>query len=210
MLEKFFCRRNRVALNQGNPTLHSNAADNRNNASPKAKKDLTVALLGLEGSGKTTIANQLRNKSITDDYLEDPKTHQTFGITYDRLEFEFGYLNIIDLAGEEGFRNTWTSAIEESAILFFVIDISDSEKIIEALNCLNNILTTNKVDGKEIVIISNKADLEEGEKEHQKVSEWMDSFGTRLLIEYISISAKSGNSINILLKYLEDIYVDIK
>ena len=53
----------------------------------------------------------MRNKSITDDYLEDPKTHQTFGITYDRLEFEFGYLNIIDLAGEEGFRNTWTSVI---------------------------------------------------------------------------------------------------
>ena len=75
-------------------------------------------MCGLDNAGKTSILNFLKKGEFED-------TIATMGVNYESLNFGKLSLSIMDLGGQQIFRQFWPSYIERADILIFVVDSSD-------------------------------------------------------------------------------------
>lgn len=89
------------------------------------------------------------------------KVVPTIGVSRPQVveEFHFAY-KIYDMGGNPGFREAWFNKMKTSHAVFFVIDASDSSKILEARDEFEKYIAHNGklLSGKPIAILLNKED----------------------------------------------------
>lgn len=119
---------------------------------------LEILMLGLNGAGKTTIANSLVGS--TPEYTEPtfaPTCHSGTNLSQG-LKGHSVWL--WDFSGDERIRHdAWPNLVREPQVLMFVVDSSDVARITEARQYLSGVLQSPNVVGIPVLILANKQDL---------------------------------------------------
>ncbi|MFW9928680.1 MAG: ADP-ribosylation factor-like protein [Candidatus Thorarchaeota archaeon] len=119
--------------------------------------DKQVAFVGLANAGKTTIVKRL--KESPQDEL-NTKYVPTMGLSMER--FSLGGTEVIaaDLGGQKSFRESfWKPLVEKSSAVCFVFDSADLDKVKEAGDVLQIVLSWVLPDST-FLFLANKKDLE--------------------------------------------------
>ncbi|CAH8262301.1 unnamed protein product [Arabidopsis lyrata] len=116
---------------------------------PKSK--VRILMVGLDGSGKTTILYKLKLGEVV-------TTVPTIGFNLETVEYKGINFTVWDIGGQEKIRKLWRHYFQNAQGLIFVVDSSDSERISEARNELHRILTDNELEGACVLVFANKQD----------------------------------------------------
>lgn len=112
-----------------------------------------VIFLGLDNTGKTTLLHILKNNHLIQ---PTPTFHPTMEeVVIDRVTF-----SAYDLGGHKQARKLWKDYFPIVNAIIFIIDASDTERIGEANEELQNILLTPEMDKIPVLILGNKIDKE--------------------------------------------------
>ena len=113
----------------------------------------TILLIGLDGAGKSTIANH---------YVDNPFDEVTPTNGFERATTTHAGSNvtIFGLGGNAQIRDYWPSYFDEVHGVVFVVDASDSERLFEACELVRKCAEHKQAYGKPILIYLNKQDLE--------------------------------------------------
>lgn len=118
----------------------------------------SILMVGLNGAGKTTIANILTNKEIFD--IKPTEGYTWMLDAYRCKKFIF---SIFDVGSQERIRDLWlkTKCLDDGSLkgVIFVVDSADVERIPEAIEFLRNIVTFFQPALVPVVVIANKQDL---------------------------------------------------
>ncbi|AEC06385.1 Small GTPase superfamily ARF/SAR type [Arabidopsis suecica] len=116
---------------------------------PKSK--VRILMVGLDGSGKTTILYKLKLGEVV-------TTVPTIGFNLETVEYKGINFTVWDIGGQEKIRKLWRHYFQNAQGLIFVVDSSDSERLSEARNELHRILTDNELEGACVLVFANKQD----------------------------------------------------
>ncbi|KAG7215610.1 hypothetical protein INR49_022136 [Caranx melampygus] len=121
----------------------------------KLQKQAQVLMLGLDGSGKTTILYKLM-------YNENVVTVPTVGFNVETLETDRSSpsLTLWDVGGQKKLRPHWKHLYADTAGLVFVVDSWDEERLGEARKELHRVLRYENLRGVPLVVFANKQDLQ--------------------------------------------------
>lgn len=115
---------------------------------------LEVALAGLDGAGKSTLASAMREPT------EPPEsTAPTIGLVVRKTRHRGVDLMVWDLGGHHRFRDDWGKHVRGCGALLFVVDVTDSERLTEARQALSRLLEDPAVGDLPLLVLANKADL---------------------------------------------------
>ena len=113
----------------------------------------TVAIVGLDGAGKTTIINRLLRSEFN-------LTRPTFGINIEIYKYRSLEFVVYDLGGQMPLRETlWEKFVSSADGLVFVLDSADKKRFNLAAEEFNNALGYNETAP--VLFLSNKIDLED-------------------------------------------------
>eukprot|EP00124_Ichthyophonus_hoferi_P005685 Ihof_evm2s900 gene=Ihof_evmTU2s900 len=112
------------------------------------KKPRRILMLGLDGSGKTTILCLLQGKEAS--------MQPTIGFNVECLNFNNVRLNVWDLGGQSKIRPLWVHYFEGAEGLIFVVDSSDPMRIIEAAEELHKLMNDAGISDAIVAILANK------------------------------------------------------
>lgn len=113
---------------------------------------LHIVMLGLDGSGKTTILYRMK----LDQNIYETRPTTAFNVeTISVLKNKF---RIWDVSGTESHRSLWKAYIRKSHGIIFVIDSTDTDRFEEAKVELENVLNCDVTKKLPILILANKQD----------------------------------------------------
>ena len=116
------------------------------------RKKRTVLMLGLDGTGKTTMLYNLRGGS-------DVAT-SCFGFHPETLQLKQMKLLSWNLEGSDDIRSAWKQYYPGAQGIIFVIDACDKEKIPIAVQELTSLLEVGELKSIPLLVLANKRDLE--------------------------------------------------
>lgn len=116
------------------------------------EKEVRCLMLGLDAAGKTTILYRLK---LGDRVATIP----TIGFNVETLKYKGFNMNIWDVGGQTRIRELWRHYYHNTQGLIFVIDSNDVNRMDEACECLNNLLSSDEIDCKILLVYANKQDL---------------------------------------------------
>ncbi len=120
----------------------------------RVKKNVRIIMLGLDNAGKTTLLYKLKlNEIVT--------TIPTVGFNVECVSYRNINFTIWDVGGQHRIRKLWDYYFENAFSLIFVIDSSDWKRIEEAKEELWGIMNNLEMEGKPLLVFSNKQDIEE-------------------------------------------------
>ncbi|KAL3285211.1 hypothetical protein HHI36_019326 [Cryptolaemus montrouzieri] len=119
----------------------------------KDKRKIVLLLVGLDNAGKTVAAKGLAGEPIDD-------VVPTVGFHTVKLSYKDFIVKVYDLGGAANFRGIWHKYFVDAYGIIFVIDSSDYERIKEAKQVLQSVLSHEKVSGKPLLFLANKQDNE--------------------------------------------------
>ena len=128
------------------------------------KKNLEIAVVGLQNAGKTTLMN-----TMSGDY--DMDTMPTVGFNLRHLQKGGIKLNIWDLGGQKQFRESWEKYCRTSDVIIFVVDSADFANIDLARTELQQLLSWPSLEGIPLLVLGNKNDLEHALTEDQIIEQ---------------------------------------
>lgn len=118
----------------------------------KSERKITLAVLGLDNAGKTSILKQLKG--------EDPATASpTFGFEKQMLEEGKYTVEVFDLGGGKNIRRIWKTYLSEVHGIIYVLDASDPKRFEESRKALADSLAQAHLQGKAVLVLANKQDL---------------------------------------------------
>ncbi|XP_075448061.1 ADP-ribosylation factor-like protein 11 [Ascaphus truei] len=123
------------------------------NSNPLHKKQARVVMMGLDFSGKSTLLYKLkRNQTV--------ETFPTVGFNVDSLEIAKNVsITMWDVGGQDKLRSNWKEYLEDTDVLIFVVDSSDTSRLPDATAELLTILNNANMSGVPFLILANKLDL---------------------------------------------------
>lgn len=120
----------------------------------KVPKKITLATLGLNNAGKTTIISALGGEIVAN-------TTPTVGFTPVHFHTEDYDICLFDLGGAANFRSVWVHYFPDCHGLIYVVDsASDDATLEESLKVLQETLMNPYMKEKPVLILANKKDLE--------------------------------------------------
>ncbi|CAG8802301.1 15597_t:CDS:2, partial [Cetraspora pellucida] len=158
--------------------------------------ELVFTLVGLQNSGKTALIDVIATGQISENI-------PTVGFNMRKVSKRNVNMQIWDMAGQPRFRNMWERYCKNvNAIVRFVIDSTDYEKLeaarIELLNLLESPLLANIP----VLVLGNKNDLPEAMPVEKIIKELnLKSITNREVCCY-SVSAKNQVNLDITLDWL--------
>eukprot|EP00792_Barthelona_sp_PAP020_P004201 TRINITY_DN1957_c0_g2_i1.p1 TRINITY_DN1957_c0_g2~~TRINITY_DN1957_c0_g2_i1.p1 ORF type:complete len:187 (+),score=42.26 TRINITY_DN1957_c0_g2_i1:32-562(+) len=120
------------------------------------KENCQLLLLGLDNSGKTTIARYI-SQANSDEELPPPLPTKKVNWTI----IDHGYIsfNVFDVGGSKSMRSRWVHHFPVTESLVFVIDASDKDRIQEACAELANVLISSSLPLCPVVVLVHKQDI---------------------------------------------------
>ncbi len=118
----------------------------------KFDKKVNIAMCGLDNAGKTSILNYLKNG-------EPSESLATMGVNFERLKLGKLELSIMDLGGQQIFRQFWPGYIERADILIFVLDSSDIQRLSLAREIFHEAVENYCTPNIPILILATKQDM---------------------------------------------------
>ncbi|RNA18029.1 ADP-ribosylation factor 1-like [Brachionus plicatilis] len=109
--------------------------------------------LGLDAAGKTTILYCLKLGEIV-------TTMPTIGFNVETLEHKGFGLTAWDVGGRDKLRVLYRHYFEKTKIIIFVIDSSDTDRLMEAKEELHKICAEGQLQNCMLLVLANKQDLE--------------------------------------------------
>ncbi|CAG5122451.1 unnamed protein product [Candidula unifasciata] len=118
-----------------------------------------VVMVGLEGTGKTTILYRLKFGQYT-------SSIPTIGFNHEKIEITEGKakgvtFTVWDIGGKDNMRPLWKSYLRSADGILFVVDSSDKESMEEARIELMKLVKTQNPHNIPTLVIANKQDLRE-------------------------------------------------
>ena len=157
---------------------------------PKAPtRNLQLALLGMDNSGKSSILNALQG-------ISDTKTRPTIGFRPIAMMLDAETrVRFYDLGGGARIRDIWSQYYHDVHAVVYVLDSSDADRIAEAVQLFKTTMKNAFLVGKPLLVFSNKNDLP-GAKSIDEIAALLD-----LAVDYpgakiVSCCAKEGASLD--------------
>ncbi|KAI9144304.1 ADP-ribosylation factor-like protein 6-like protein [Paraphysoderma sedebokerense] len=123
------------------------------------RKQVNVLLIGLDNSGKSTIANWFKLQKTPDASAVPP----TVGFKVERFNHASHNLSftVFDMSGQDRYRDMWELYFDEADAIIFVIDLSDAERFKAASDEFAGVITHDAVKSRSIpiLVLANKSDL---------------------------------------------------
>ncbi|XP_020367938.1 ADP-ribosylation factor 3-like [Rhincodon typus] len=116
------------------------------------KKEMRILMVGLDAAGKTTILYKLKLGEVV-------TTIPTIGFNVETVEFKNISFTVWDVGGQDKIRTLWKHYFQNTQGLIFVIDSNDRERINEAKDELNRMITEDELRDAVLLIFANKQDL---------------------------------------------------
>mmetsp|Transcript_2556 Transcript_2556/g.9681 ORF Transcript_2556/g.9681 Transcript_2556/m.9681 type:complete len:238 (+) Transcript_2556:363-1076(+) len=123
-------------------------------SSKKNEKHLTVMLIGLDNSGKSTLLSSIQG-------TVDHDTMPTVGFDREIVKHGNYHITYFDLGGGENIRSLWSAYFANVHAAIYVIDSSDEKRMDEARRVLLDCLQHDYFKGKTVLFFANKQDLGE-------------------------------------------------
>jgi len=118
----------------------------------KSDRKVNIAMCGLDNAGKTSILNYLKQG-------EPNETIATMGVNHENFSLGKLSLSVMDLGGQEVFRQFWPTYIERADILIYVVDSSDIKRLPLAKEVFYNAIYNYCKPEIPILILATKQDL---------------------------------------------------
>uniref|UniRef100_A0A1B6DN14 small monomeric GTPase n=1 Tax=Clastoptera arizonana TaxID=38151 RepID=A0A1B6DN14_9HEMI len=115
-------------------------------------KQISLAMIGLDSAGKTTILYKLKLGEIIN-------TIPTIGFNVESVEYKNISFTVWDIGGQDKIRPLWKHYLENIKGLIFVVDSNDKERIEEAKSALQAILQDCKSPNTPLLVFANKQDI---------------------------------------------------
>ncbi|XP_053208973.1 ADP-ribosylation factor-like protein 6 [Panonychus citri] len=121
------------------------------------KKEVNILVVGLDNSGKTTILNNFKK-----DEDKSQEIVATIGFNVESFSVNNLTFSAFDMSGQGRYRNLWEHYFKGVHAIVFVIDSSDSLRLVVAKDELDLMLKHDEISSKPhlpILIFANKMDL---------------------------------------------------
>jgi len=130
-------------------------------------------MVGLDGAGKTTMLYQLKIGDVV-------STIPTIGFNVENVQYKNINFNVWDVGGQDRMRPLWHSYYKDVQGVIFVVDSSDLDRLDEAREELDHMLSQQALRGVPVLILANKKDLP-GALPTEALSQWLclDSLAPR-------------------------------
>ncbi|XP_052274357.1 E3 ubiquitin-protein ligase TRIM23-like isoform X2 [Dreissena polymorpha] len=125
--------------------------DNRVHIGPKI--EMRVVILGLDGSGKTSLLFKMKNNEFI-------TTIPTIGFNVETVEYKNVKLTIWDVGGQHKIRPLWKHYYFNTQAVIFVIDSHHKDRLKEAHNALVKLVQEKELKDASLLIFANKQDLQ--------------------------------------------------
>merc|ERR1711861_67873 len=116
------------------------------------KKDVRILMVGLDAAGKTTILYKLKLGEIV-------TTIPTIGFNVETVEYKNISFTVWDVGGQDKIRPLWRHYYQNTQGIIFVVDSNDKERVGEAKDELNRMLSEDELRDGVLLVLSNKSDL---------------------------------------------------
>ncbi|KAH3732679.1 ADP-ribosylation factor 1 [Pelomyxa schiedti] len=114
--------------------------------------DRRILMLGLDSAGKTTILYKLKLGDIV-------TTIPTIGFNVETVEYKNLNFTVWDVGGQDKIRPLWKHYYQNTQGLIFVVDSNDRERIQEAHDELQKMLSEDELRDAPVIVLANKQDL---------------------------------------------------
>ncbi|KAL6761611.1 ARF-like small GTPase [Haematococcus lacustris] len=119
------------------------------------KMKVTVIMLGLSGSGKTSIVHVLAREALD-------QVVPTMGYAIDKVAWraQHATLTTLDMSGASKYHSLWTRYYDQAEGVVFVVDACcDATSLAEAKDVLHSVLESPQLQGRPLLLLANKQDL---------------------------------------------------
>lgn len=160
-------------------------------------KSAEIAIIGLQGSGKTSLVNVL---DIGGAWSEE--VVPTVAFSYRMVRRDNIKLKIWDVAGQPRYRNLWERYCKGSSAIVFVVDSTDKQHFEDAKFELHSLLGEKSLVGTPLLVLGNKNDL----PGHASAEELIEALNldtiTNRPVSCYSCSMKSQHNLDVVIKWL--------
>ncbi|WVQ82119.1 ADP-ribosylation factor [Cryptococcus sp. DSM 104549] len=106
------------------------------------KKEMRILMVGLDAAGKTTILYKLK-----------------LGFNVETVEYKNISFTVWDVGGQDKIRPLWRHYFQNTQGIIFVVDSNDRERITEAREELQRMLSEDELRDALLLVFANKQDL---------------------------------------------------
>lgn len=130
------------------------------------KRDMRILMVGLDAAGKTTILYKLKLGEIV-------TTIPTIGFNVETVDYKNIQFTVWDVGGQDKIRPLWRHYFQNTQGLIFVVDSNDRDRISEARDELQRMLSEDELADALLLVFANKQDLPNA----MKTSEMTEKLG---------------------------------
>ncbi|PVG02138.1 P-loop containing nucleoside triphosphate hydrolase protein [Serendipita vermifera] len=160
-------------------------------------KSAEIAIIGLQGSGKTSFVNVLE---LPGGWTEE--VVPTVAFSYRQVRRDNIRLKIWDVAGQPRYRNLWERYCKGSDAIVFVVDSHDTAHFEDARFELHNLLGEKALVGIPLLVLANKNDLAGHASVEDMISVLSLDTITNRPVSCYSCSMKSQHNLDVVIKWL--------
>jgi small GTP-binding protein len=115
-------------------------------------RERRILMLGLDAAGKTTILYKLKLGEVQ-------CTVPTVGFNVETVEYKNVRMNVWDVGGQDKIRKLWRYYFQGAEGLIFVLDSSDRDRIQDAREELERLISAEELRDVVVLVLANKQDL---------------------------------------------------
>ncbi|KAJ7213460.1 ADP-ribosylation factor family-domain-containing protein [Mycena pura] len=153
-----------------------------------SKKEMRILMVGLDAAGKTTILYKLKLGEIV-------TTIPTIGFNVETVEYKNILFTMWDIGGQAKIRRLWNHYYQNAQAIIFVVDSNDPERVSEAREELQRMLTEDELRDALLLVFANKQDLPHA-MNAAEITDKLGLHGLRQRTWYIqAVCATSGDGL---------------
>merc|ERR1711957_190399 len=115
-------------------------------------KEMRILMVGLDAAGKATILYKLKLGEVV-------TTIPTIGFNVETVEYKNLSFTVWDVGGQDKIRPLWRHYYTNTEGIIFVVDSNDRDRVDEARDELNRMLSEDELRDAVLLVFANKQDL---------------------------------------------------